>query len=164
MKTLRGMRVVEVIVCHVNAPVPLISSICLQKIRIRMKLRSLLIAAASCLAPLFVTAADGAETFKYEVRSTHFPPLVQLIRAQSDISRLRSLVIHSLYSHKDVFLRELLSNANDALEKLRLTALTDRGVMSAGEANVTIEVRLDEGGATGQLVVRGTWYGTDDRS
>jgi HSP90 family molecular chaperone len=74
---------------------------------------------------------------------------------QSDITRLRSLVIHSLYSHKDVFLRELLSNANDALEKLRLTALTDRDVMKSGEANVTIEVRLDDGGKTGQIIVRG---------
>ena len=81
-----------------------------------------------------------------------FPPFAP---TQSDITRLRSLVIHSLYSHKDVFLRELLSNANDALEKLRLTALTDREVMSSGEANVTIEVRLDEGGATGQLIVKG---------
>lgn len=68
---------------------------------------------------------------------------------------MRSLVIHSLYSHKDVFLRELLSNANDAMEKLRLTALTDRQVMSAGEANVTIEVVLDEGGETGKLIIRG---------
>jgi heat shock protein beta len=62
-----------------------------------------------------------------------------------------------LYSHKDVFLRELLSNANDALEKLRITALTNREVMSSGEANVTIEVRIDEGsaGKTGQIIVRG---------
>ena len=77
------------------------------------------------------------------------------LSTQFDITRLRSLVIHSLYSHKDVFLRELLSNANDAMEKLRITALTERGVMGAGEANVTIEVRLDEGGKTGQLVIRG---------
>lgn len=64
-------------------------------------------------------------------------------------------MIHSLYSHKDVFLRELLSNANDALEKLRLTALTDREVMRSGEGNITIEIRLNEGGASGQLVIRG---------
>jgi HSP90 family molecular chaperone len=37
-------------------------------------------------------------------------------------------VINSLYSHRDVFLRELISNANDAIEKLRLTALTGERV------------------------------------
>lgn len=71
-------------------------------------------------------------------------------------------MIHSLYSHKDVFLRELLSNANDALEKLRLTSLTDHSVLSAGEGNVTIEVRLDEEGGTGktgQIIIRDTGIG-----
>ncbi|ODO00654.1 cation-transporting ATPase [Cryptococcus wingfieldii CBS 7118] len=91
---------------------------------------------------------EEAKTFKYE----------------SDITRLRSLVIHSLYSHKDVFLRELISNANDALEKLRLTALTDRSVMSSGEANITIEVVLDEDGQgkTGQIIIRDTGIGMTD--
>jgi heat shock protein beta len=67
-----------------------------------------------------------------------------------------------------VFIRELLSNANDALEKLRITALTDREVMSAGDANVTIEVKVEEGsgGRRGQLIVRGecwTAWGYFDR-
>ncbi|ORY34940.1 putative cation-transporting ATPase [Naematelia encephala] len=108
-----------------------------------MRLHRLLFAAVSLLASFAVAQEAQSETYKYE----------------SDISRLRTLVIHSLYSHKDVFLRELLSNANDALEKLRLTALTDRDVMKAGEANVTVEVRLDEGGKTGQLVIRDTGIG-----
>lgn len=68
-------------------------------------------------------------------------------------------MIHSLYSHKDVFLRELLSNANDALEKLRITSLTYRSVLAAGDANVTITVDLDEGGETGTLTIRDTGIG-----
>nr|ODN91222.1 cation-transporting ATPase [Cryptococcus depauperatus CBS 7841] len=87
---------------------------------------------------------------------------VKTYKYESDIARLRTLVIHSLYSHKDVFLRELLSNANDALEKLRLTALTDRSVISAGEANVTIQVDLDEGGKTGHIIIRDTGIGMTD--
>ncbi|WRT69461.1 uncharacterized protein IL334_006447 [Kwoniella shivajii] len=111
-----------------------------------MKISKLFAATAAILGG-FVSAQanDGSETFKYE----------------SDITRLRSLVIHSLYSHKDVFLRELLSNANDALEKLRLTALTDRSVLSSGEGNVTIEVNVDErsNGKTGQIIIRDTGIG-----
>lgn len=118
-----------------------------------MLISKLLFGVAACFLPS-VAAQEGSETFKYEVSSLS-PTKVNPNSFQSDITRLRSLVIHSLYSHKDVFLRELLSNSNDALEKLRLTALTDRDVMSAGEANVTIEVHLDEGGRTGQLIIRG---------
>ncbi|KAK1923777.1 putative cation-transporting ATPase [Papiliotrema laurentii] len=107
-----------------------------------MKLTSWVIGAIGLLGSVFA-ATEGTESYKYE----------------SDITRLRSLVIHSLYSHKDVFLRELLSNSNDALEKLRLTALTDRNVMGSGEANVTIEVVINEGGDTGRLIIRDTGIG-----
>lgn len=82
-----------------------------------------------------------------------------LLTEQSDIARLRSLVIHSLYTQKEVFLRELLSNANDALEKLRITSLTEPDVMASGEGNVTIKVDLDEGGKTGTLTIRDTGIG-----
>lgn len=68
-------------------------------------------------------------------------------------------MIHSLYSHKEVFLRELLSNANDALEKLRIVSLTDRNVLSGGETNITIRVDLDEGGKTGKIHIRDTGIG-----
>lgn len=67
-------------------------------------------------------------------------------------------MIHSLYSHKDVFLRELLSNANDALEKLRLEALTNRDVLSAGDGNITIAIESDDGN-TGRVIIRDTGIG-----
>jgi hypothetical protein len=131
---------------------------CTSPYYLAMRLRTVLVAALGALLPFASSQAEESQTYKYEVShlslSSYCPPLTDL---QSDISRLRSLVIHSLYSHKDVFLRELLSNANDALEKLRITALTDREVMSSGEANVTIEVKIDEdsGGKTGKIIVRG---------
>lgn len=64
---------------------------------------------------------------------------------QSDVARLRKIVINSLYSHRDVFLRELISNANDAIEKLRLTALKDQSlVVLDNPLNITIKMVKDE--------------------
>ncbi|CDO71337.1 hypothetical protein BN946_scf184908.g95 [Trametes cinnabarina] len=78
---------------------------------------------------------------------------------QSDVARLRKIVINSLYSHRDVFLRELISNANDALEKLRLTSLTEPQVLSGAEnMNITIKVEKDEQG-NGRIIIRDTGIG-----
>ena len=44
---------------------------------------------------------------------------------QAEVSQVLHLVIHSLYSHKEIFLRELVSNASDALDKLRFRAITE---------------------------------------
>lgn len=59
---------------------------------------------------------------------------------QAETKQLLDLVIHSLYTNKDIFLRELVSNASDALDRLRFESLTTDGLLGESE---TLEIRLD---------------------
>ncbi len=61
-------------------------------------------------------------------------------RFQAETKRLLDLMIHSLYSNKEIFLRELISNASDALDRLRFEALTDPTLL---EENDKYEIRLE---------------------
>lgn len=62
---------------------------------------------------------------------------------QTEVKQLLQLMIHSLYSNKEVFLRELISNGSDACDRLRFAALTDSGLMDDGE-HLCIQVSVDK--------------------
>src|SRR5271170_919149 len=62
----------------------------------------------------------------------------QIKEFQSETKQVLRLVIHSLYSHKEIFLRELISNAADACEKLRFEALANPALMGADTLTVTL--------------------------
>ncbi|KAJ8904741.1 hypothetical protein NDN08_001257 [Rhodosorus marinus] len=67
---------------------------------------------------------------------------VETFQFQAEVTRLMDILIHSLYSNRDVFLRELISNANDAIDKIRFQALTDSSALVAGE-DLHIKIKVD---------------------
>ncbi len=69
---------------------------------------------------------------------------VETLQFQAETKQLLDLMIHSLYSNKEIFLRELISNSSDALDRLRFEALTNPELMAAGPDGKedTLEIRL----------------------
>ncbi|MGA2963254.1 MAG: molecular chaperone HtpG [Candidatus Korobacteraceae bacterium] len=78
---------------------------------------------------------------------------------QTEVNQLLQLIIHSLYSHPEIFLRELISNSSDALDKLRHVTLTD-DAFSAVPFNPRIDLELDEENKT--LTISDTGIGMDE--
>ena len=66
---------------------------------------------------------------------------------QTEVKQLLQLMIHSLYSNKEIFLRELISNASDAADKLRFEALTDDALFE-GDSELKIHVDFDKDART----------------
>lgn len=62
---------------------------------------------------------------------------------ETEVNRIMKLIINSLYRNKEIFLRELISNASDALDKIRLLALTDRSIMDRLN-ELTIRIKADK--------------------
>ena len=66
---------------------------------------------------------------------------------QAEVKQLLDLMIHSLYSNKEIFLRELVSNASDACDKLRFEALTNKDLFES-DADLKIRVSFDKAART----------------
>lgn len=73
----------------------------------------------------------------------------ETLEFKAEVSQVLDLVIRSLYSNKEIFLRELVSNASDAAEKLRFEALTDEGLYeNDGELRIRIDIDKEAGTLT----------------
>jgi len=75
---------------------------------------------------------------------------------QTEVSQLLHLMIHSLYSNKEIFLRELISNASDACDKMRFEALSDDSIYE-GDSELKIQIEFDKDAKT--LTIRDNGIG-----
>ncbi len=84
---------------------------------------------------------------------------------QTEVSQLLQLIVHSLYSHPEIFLRELISNSSDALDKLRHLSLTDetyKALVGNGIDSPRIDLELDEANKTLTLSDTGIGMNEED--
>ncbi len=80
---------------------------------------------------------------------------------QTEVKQLLHLMIHSLYSNKEIFLRELVSNASDAADKLRFKALSDSNLL-ADDAELRVRVSADKDAGTITISDNGIGMTRDD--
>ena len=66
---------------------------------------------------------------------------------KAETKELLNLMIHSIYTNKEIFLRELISNANDAIDKLKFQSLTDNDILK-GDDKFKIEITVDKDNGT----------------
>lgn len=80
---------------------------------------------------------------------------------QAEVKQLLRLMIHSLYSNREIFLRELISNASDACDKLRFRALAEPGLLETG-AELAIDVDFDANARTLTVADNGIGMSRED--
>jgi len=90
-------------------------------------------------------AADAAQTMGF----------------QAEVKQLMHLMIHSLYSNKEIFLRELVSNASDACDKLRFEAI-DQPALLDGEGALHVRVDFDKAARTITISDNGVGMSRDE--
>ncbi len=80
---------------------------------------------------------------------------------QTEVKQMMHLMVHSLYSNKEIFLRELISNASDAIDKLRFAALADNSLYGE-DSNLKIRIEFDKDANTVTLTDNGIGMTRDE--
>jgi len=126
-----------------------------------MSLKTLLVVAVLCLSLTVVAVADEVvEDVVEEVEETEevndgfsdeerafIAENTESHQFQAEVNRLMDIIINSLYSNREIFVRELISNAADALDKVRFQSLKDKSVL-ADKEELEIRIEYDEAAKT----------------
>jgi len=98
-----------------------------------------------------------------EVAEEEKKPEGEQFQFQADVNKLMDIIINSLYSKKEIFLRELISNGSDALDKVRFMSLTDPEVLGEGDtAKLEMKLIADKDKKTLTLIDRGCGMSKED--
>ncbi|MCR4289043.1 MAG: molecular chaperone HtpG [Candidatus Scalindua sp.] len=86
---------------------------------------------------------------------------VEKMEFKTEVKQILDLMVHSLYSHKEIFLRELISNASDAIDKAHFESLTNKEILE-GEQDWKIKIIADKDAGTLTISDNGTGLTKDD--
>ncbi|MDD5771830.1 MAG: ATP-binding protein, partial [bacterium] len=81
---------------------------------------------------------------------------VKTFEYKAEMKQLLNIIVHSLYTHPEIFLRELISNASDALNKIRFQELTDRDII---DQDTALEIRIEIDPKEGTFSIEDTGIG-----
>lgn len=109
-----------------------------------------------CFAPTTLSISNKTWDFAMSNKQT-----TENFEFQAEVAQILQLMIHSLYSNKEIFLRELISNASDACDKLRFAALKDDSLY-AGDSDLKVIVSADKEAKTLTISDNGIGMSRDD--
>lgn len=108
------------------------------------------------MVPLTVLAEEATEVNPDGKSNISIPDSAESFAFEAEVSRMLDIVVNSLYQNKDVFLRELISNASDALDKIRFLSLTNPDLLK-DEENLHVQIEFDD--ELNTLTIRDTGIG-----